>query len=397
MLMALTLAPVELSWALLRNFFSLSFDRLVMAHRSLGLAVILVVLLHGTLETYCFFLVAWQLASDDNNQWRTAATETWKTLSEVQITAWGAGNLFGLLAALCLVLLGVGVLMRRRSYECFLWSHMLFSVCAVVFTALHCFEFVPVALLLIFWYIFSHCYRRRRRTHGYAYREVLSEGPYAATLLSMPYGREQQPGSWFLVRVSEIDTTWHPFSNAASPTEGKLSFVCQPTGKGSWSWQLAQLGNSEVSMAVEGPYGSIPNKVLSAATVVLVAGGSGLLGVLSVFLFLHQQGRPVHLHWVVRSSKLLSWLYVLGLPPVGDNKLNVTMYYTTCDADSEDHKMLGESMGVDVEPGRPHLNELLRPLCSQDAVMVCGPKAMVQSTKVAAPTGVVVHCEEFLW
>merc|ERR1712070_1279349 len=114
--MALTLAPVEFSWGLLRNVFSLSFDRLVMAHRNLGRAVLAVTVLHGVLETLTFFQVNWQLARP-GDEWSTAISETWQVMTEVKITAWGAGNLFGLLAFLSLLVLAVGVLIRRRTYE----------------------------------------------------------------------------------------------------------------------------------------------------------------------------------------------------------------------------------------------------------------------------------------
>ena len=78
-------------------------------------------------------------------------------------------------------------------------------------------------------------------------------------------------------------------------------------------------------------------------------------------------------------------------------ELNLDVEPRTLDVEPRTLDMEPKTSDVELRAGRPDVQELLRGLGVGDGVMCCGPPGLVNNVKQHAPTGVVVHCEEYLW
>ena len=482
MLLALALAPKEVHATLLRRLRP-SYSRAVVLHRSVGMLAVAAVSCHATLEAYAHLATSLQTYQFQGRvgAFGRAAADAVSVLLSHGLHAWGLGNVFGVVAAGCLLISMGGVALRRWSYEFFAYSHAACSLLALVAGCLHAFELIPVATLLVSWHAVAYVHRRRRRIRTHGRMEVVGGATLITTTTSAMAAHSV--GCWFLLRVPALDRAWHPYSNVATLCSGagsaRLAFLCVPEplaspGRpqrpassclSSWSHQLLRtvceragfgtdgsdsasamaeaMGSGRTSapttveamgheraMAVcslpvelEGPYGTMLGDLLSRKRLLLVAGGSGVLGVLSHFAARGARGAggaDVQLHWATRSAgPALDWLDALLAP--GASLCGLSMYVTGvdgieadaggttarcsqagCGADPDHatrHSVAqhAQARGLAVHHGRPCIRELVAPLGYGDAILCCGPRSLTHAAQLVCPVGVELHVEEFLW
>ena len=255
--------------------------------------------------------------------------------------------------------------------------------------------------------------------------------------------------------------------------------LCKPSGSPfSWSWRLCDLVSSlvvassssvsasssadsepfpavPIEACILGPYGRVPERVARCRRVLLVAGGSGITGVISTFIHRRRTlGKSsVQMVWVTSEAESLEWLKELLLDGVdlplggaveddawedstirqcnevtrireegGGRAGGLSVHITSalgshCAASSVDGAEKEETLGlpgfVQLVQGRPDLSAVLESFAAADstsrdlpdsaderssgAVVVCGPAAMVRDVISHCPGGLLVHSEEFQW
>ncbi|KAI1344176.1 hypothetical protein F5Y15DRAFT_411025 [Xylariaceae sp. FL0016] len=256
-----------------------------------------------------------------------------------------------------LVLLGIGAFVsyellyftslgsfRERWYELFLASHVFLQIAALVFLWLHFPTARPYVWISLAIFVVDRLIWRisLKSTTLAAELTILEDGqtvllssdwdiPRPGGLLRRLLRRSiihgWQPADHVFVSIPILGKTHalqaHPFTIASAapeppssqtPTHAWLSLLIRVhSGFTSALLQHARV-NSRAQIRLDGPYGSHDplNMLRASPTDVLVAGGSGIAVVFPLAWALAQvhrgRRRRVHLYWVVRSRRQISWV-----------------------------------------------------------------------------------------
>ncbi|XP_075970058.1 NADPH oxidase 4-like [Anticarsia gemmatalis] len=136
--------------------------------------------------------------------------------------------------------------------------------------------------------------------------------------LSCPHEFRCRSGQYVLLQCPQVSLIeWHPFTVVKVPTSYQRYFVVWIRVKGDWTEALQKLlfekAPHEISMLVDGPYSSPTEGVCERHVAICVAAGVGITPFVSVLhnMLLNPRHRfpgRVHLLWIVRTERELTWL-----------------------------------------------------------------------------------------
>jgi len=226
--------------------------------------------------------------------------------------------LFGTLALL--VLSSVFGKIRRLWFEIWLYAHLFLVLCVFIFSVLHgvnkIFFFIAWWFLdvLIRYIVMAGCKYRTRATVQAIGSDVVQ--------LTFDKQFEYNPGQFVQICIPQLSKVqFHPISISSAPHEEQMTLHVR--GLGGWTLQLIELAKqqSEVTVMIEGPFGSLSVEIdnqVRYTMALLVSGGIGVTHCQSVGKHLVnqlKQGRNLHrlkFVWAVRDMNLVD-----GIPPLG--------------------------------------------------------------------------------
>ncbi|MEJ2869375.1 ferredoxin reductase family protein [Actinomycetospora sp. OC33-EN08] len=373
--MALTIvAPARLR-SLTRTF---GIDRIIRAHRLLGVVAIVAVLVHLATVVVRSPRLLNPFAASTAVQW-------------------------GWLATVCMVGVGLVAWRGRRSgrrYEVWARMHVLLAAAAIVLAAMHVFflgdllsdpvlRVVLSALALGFLALMflRWVWRPLFSRHGaYVVYGVRPEGPSTATLVLAPVhlqrGMRFHAGQfvWLRLRRSVLGTEEHPFTIASSAeVTGRLELTIR--GSGDFSTTLASLPPGS-KVWLDGPHGSF-TAAPEAAGLVLVAGGVGITPMMSMLRTLADQAdpRPVHMIVAQRPDE------PLFEPELASLARRLDLHVTRTAGRRVDAALLDDAVPG---RGRRHLDWFV---CGSPSLLA-GSLAAIEQLGVPAEA---VHSEQFGW
>lgn len=285
---------------------------------------------------------------------------------------------------------------RRKHYNMFRLAHYYFLVFIPV-TALHC--ACGWVLLLpgcLMWLAdaFLHLRQAARRV-DVVVAEVHPGGVIEVEFHWSGKAKTHSPLMFCMVNFPEVSITqWHPFTLSASPLDNYESLHIQVMGPGSWTSRLHTLVDgvtdpSQLTMRVEGPYGSLRN--FTKPHLLLVAGGIGVTPMQNVLRFLQRSPetvasvQSVHLVWTSRTASLFDvFQHSLtdgALPQ--HPRVDISLYCSQ--AIEEPSRACACALGP-IHAGRVDLSALLKRELEEHGptlVCVCGPSQLVQGLRTA--------------
>jgi predicted ferric reductase len=331
------------------------------------------------------------------------------TMRLQQATQYGGGPVFGTAAAAAFAGMATAATpwVRRRSWEAFKAAHVLLLPAALVLAALHAHLVIPYYLPGAALWIADVAIRvaRSRRSCPITALQCLPGG--AVRLQVSTAGRVRvRPGQYAYVQVPALSAVeWHPFSCICVPgCPDKITFLVASNrhgGPGSFAARLAALplDAQPLRARVDGGYGGVALRLGSYASVVLIAGGSGITPFFSVVADLVRlrddggAGPDVSLVWSVRGQGALTWMPELHDLVAASKHVSLAVHVTG------DH-----SVAADAEPG-DHVQHLIRgrpDLLSTVRTAVCAaaatgrPPARV-AVLACGPRGLLAEAQRVAW
>ena len=140
-----------------------------------------------------------------------------------------------------------------------------------------------------------------------------------------------QAGDYVLVKCPRISAfEWHPFTISSAP-ELRDEITLHVRAEGAWTGELYRrmdsglrdaasgklpLDQAQLSIVLEGPYGTPSSEVFKSRVAVLVAGGIGATPFASIIESIHRRRSAgvgpvperVYFHWVSRGQRSFDWL-----------------------------------------------------------------------------------------
>jgi len=393
--------------------FGISYERAIKFHRWIAVLFVATVIVHGVLMGVYYQRTA-QEGVDYIFRWSNE-DKHW--------------NLPGFIAGLTFVVQALFALwfVRRKAFELFMWTHMLFIV-ALVFTSLHNFQaaiyIAPgFALWLIDMTLRIVSFSRKTR--------LLSIRKLPGGIVEMHLQRKHfkfTPGQYVFLTVPAVSKTQsHPFSISSAPSvDGIFSLHAKDMGLGTFTHRLGLLADDVAnysseelqrtfSVAVDGPYGRLSVPLDQYSAIVFLAGGIGVTPFASIFSHLanvhHPRLKYVHFVWAVKDSSIF-------YTPLGDG-LGQAQQRFTCHAELNlysthlSHVRLADSengikpfsptegrpsvVGVSpsrrgrlapfISSSRPSVPDILQKVKENSvakvvAVLVCGPPSLMEEAEV---------------
>lgn len=240
------------------------FDRAIFYHKLAGR----VAGITGILHTVAFFLDPAFQKADRHDMLAGAFT--------------GQVNISGSVFMLLIVAITVTSLppIRRRFFEIFYVLHLIFTAGMVACAFFHTGKLVPI-LALLTWgtdrFIRSIVMARTRYPRK-AFLKRISE-----TVVEISFPKTAafayNPGQYIYIAIPEISwLQWHPFSISSSPKQRVVTLHVRKAGD--WTAAMFDLSQmkQEVSILIEGPYGSVGIDIANDKrykNIMLISGGIG--------------------------------------------------------------------------------------------------------------------------
>jgi predicted ferric reductase len=315
-----------------------------------------------------------------------------------------------------LVLSSIFPMFRRRFFDLWLWIHIFSAICVIIFATMH--EVTSILIVAGWWLIDMLTRYLVMATCRYPHKAKLQLVSKDVVKISFekPAGFSYNGGQFVQIAVQDLGLlAFHPISISSAPHEGEVTLHVR--GLGNWSKKLVDLAKekSEVSILLEGPYGSLSVDIDDGnryKMVLLVSGGIGATHCSSVAKsIIHDSkiGRKLkHLRfvWAVRDLEMLDALDPLEIPTdfeLGES----TMEFRTETMHGNQPKKLevvetdifltkappstpvSLSDGRNIFFGRPDLDRMvidmktkaLKHRVTHVAVFACGPKPLVDKLK----------------
>ncbi|WEJ94979.1 hypothetical protein PSN45_002483 [Yamadazyma tenuis] len=353
-------------------------------HRWVGRVVFILVLVHTVGYTISFADQYAEYMADNYMIWGTIAT-----------IASG-------------LILGQGLLvLRRMSYEIFLFWHIVLAVLFVAGSWLH-----VDTLGYVNWYYATTaiwCIDRVVRVirlvlFGFPISTIeLVAGDTLKVTTPKPSYWQSVPGGHAFIHFIRPSCFWqsHPFTfTEAVETNNKIVLYCKVKGgvtHGLYKYIASQPGQTvKMRVGIEGPYGeSTPARYCDTA--VFVAGGNGIPGIYSEAYDLARRDskQKVKLVWIVRDYKSLDWFYE-ELQFLKGKNIETIVYLTrptnqtaesdkekkkTDDSDGSSFKVAEDLCHVEFRHGRPDVEDFVKHEIEESngsiAFVTCGHPEMV--------------------
>eukprot|EP00753_Platysulcus_tardus_P016326 PLAT5612.1.p1 GENE.PLAT5612.1~~PLAT5612.1.p1 ORF type:complete len:673 (-),score=276.99 PLAT5612.1:73-2070(-) len=318
----------------------------------------------------------------------------------------GNGSLFGLLTWICMQLMATtsGPRRKKNMYKIFRYVHMMYPL-VLLFVTLHVRGawkyWLPPTLI----YVIDSIYQQVKRTRKV---EVLSSeiisGATHLRLKSKKGKLDYGGGDYLMVTIDEISYLPHPFSISSAVGSDDFTLTIKAQGDGSFTDRLRKLveDNKELSISVNGPYGSLGLRPADYSVVLLFAGGIGVTPMLSVISEMDASGNDwqhVAFHWYVPDRGAIEWGRTL-LSKLSD-KVEVHIYVTREEAGDKEGEGEGDGDGkgaINIHSGRTDVSEIFKatPAADLRAALACGPAALNQAVaRAASDHGFDLHKETF--
>lgn len=369
------------------SIFGVPFDRMLRYHRWIGNWLFWSVLLHG------FFMLLYY--SNLGNITYLLATEP----NEFGFVFCG----FAAFIAYFIMYMYSFETVRRKMWEWFHFSHML-AIPAAVFSSMHHWVVAvhfSVGMLLMVIDMLVRAIRIIRPTS--IVTMMAMPGNVTRLELKKPsfrYTSGQYVFLW-LGRISLLQ--WHPFSISSGTTESSPdTFTIHVknmgrVGERSWTSKLNDLARKyegtdkakTLSIACEGPYGSMTIDPFQFKISILVGGGIGVTPMMSILNKLHDMCvkeqktivEKMYLVWTVPNAECLEWFRCELEAFVQNTKIALQIYIT---------RKAPESEAIPTISGRPDYDSILtqvlkdHPDVSQFGVCACGPAGMMHDVESSA-------------
>jgi len=301
--------------------------------------------------------------------------------------------LVGLLALLCLLLLVAVSALRRRvklEYETWRRTHLLLAVVGVVAALLHISGVnhysgsmpmqVLTAIAAATWLVLVLRTRLFKpwslRRHPWRVVSVTPERGRAVTIELKPQGHDGlhfSPGqfAWLTCNGSPFSMSEHPFSIASSAERRDvLSFTIKALGDFTSNLQHTQAGTT---IYVDGPYGTFSVDKVEAEDLFFIAGGIGIVPVMSMLRTLADRNdrRPMTL--VYAANGIDDMTFYEELPPLAE-RLQLTLVLVPAQPP-------GDWQGKRGVVDHSLLNKYLPGKAQRVHYFLCGPPAMMRATE----------------
>lgn len=233
----------------------------------------------------------------------------------------GDNNTTGSLLAitmLILVLSSIFPLFRRRFFDLWLWTHILAAICVVIFATMH--EVTSILIVAGWWAIDVVTRYLVMATCLYPHKAKLQliGDDIVKISFKKPANFSYNGGQFVQIAIHDLGMlAFHPISISSAPHEDRVTLHVR--GLGNWSKRLVDLAKQkdEVSVLLEGPYGSLSVDIDDASRykmVLLVSGGIGVTHCSSVaksVIHDFKMGRKLkqlRFVWAVRDLEMLDVL-----------------------------------------------------------------------------------------
>jgi predicted ferric reductase len=413
--------------------FGMSFERLVPYHNFASLLALVLSFFHG----YVAFVHGGDDSGDGNGSRdrRLSSDESQYSLPGPNTDLWkyfwdGTTNKSGSLIIVCmigLVSLSFFRVFRKYNFDLWLISHIVFAVGVIFFCLVHS---VAILILVLLWWIVDLLLRYfLMMACHYPGKAVLTKlsDDLVEIRLSKKGGNSLrfEAGQFIRIAVPEIGSMqFHACTISSAPYEKDVTLHFKVLGD--WTRRLMELTSRkhEISVLLEGPYGSLSMDLVDDQRypmVLCVGGGIGITPCRSITRqLLHEnqcKGRKLsklHVVWTIRDVDLLEALPLLddSVSSSGtDNSLKEVNLYDDAEAPSSKEgntRTGGRSLQTDIfltkasdneqgvydgshsiHLGRPNLSDIFDKLRDEAllrgvthiAVVGCGPASLVDDVK----------------
>jgi predicted ferric reductase len=185
-----------------------------------------------------------------------------------------------LILFMSMMILSAFSFVRRRFFEVFHYLHMVFVASMILCAFYHTGITVPICATLS-WGLdlfIRKVYMPLYRYPKYATLRVISDTVLELCFPKSP-GFDYNPGQYIYICVPEISLLqWHPFSLSSSPEQKIVTLHIRKAGH--WTSSLYEIAKTqnEISILLEGPYGSVGVNLSSDQykSIMLISGGIGV-------------------------------------------------------------------------------------------------------------------------
>jgi predicted ferric reductase len=292
----------------------ISFERMIIYHNLSALTAVTLAFFHG----YCNFAYnsgESQYGLSDPN------TDLGKFLFD------GNTNLMGSILTLSmigLVTFSLFPIFRRKFFDFWLWTHVLFAFCVLIFAFLHG---VHLILVVAFWWALDLVMRYVVMAGVvYSHKATLTVVKADIVMVSFPKpdNFNYNPGQFIQIAIPDIGLlAFHPISISSAPHEPLVTLHVRALGD--WTKKLLKLAQEkdEVFVLMEGPYGALSVDIdddTRYKMALCVSGGIGVTHCQSVAKsLLHDYCNGRHLTqvrfvWTIRDLSMLDFM-----PPLEDS------------------------------------------------------------------------------
>lgn len=248
-----------------------------------------------------------------------------------------------LLVYMTLMMITALPFVRRRVFEAFYYLHIVFAASMVACAFCHTGITVPI-LVALTWgvdLVIRKVYMARVRYPQKASVRIISES-VVEVCFPKADGFDYNPGQYIFLAIPELSFfEWHPFSLSSSPEQKIVTLHIRKAG--SWTCALYKLAETkmEISIMLEGPYGSVGVDLNSNRykMIMLFSGGIGVTPMQALcnqLMFEHSTG--------VRDLKKLSFVWIERDPNVMQKVDVVRRQTTSSDRLFEDLDVEGGNM-----------------------------------------------------
>ncbi|MCD5349484.1 ferredoxin reductase family protein [Kineosporia mesophila] len=281
-------------------------ERLIVSHRSFGMLVMIMVLVHTGL-----------VIADDPG--RNLALITW-----VHAPARARNATVSTLAIVAICLFAVFRRKLNWPYEVWRWIHITLALLALVTAGFHVYLlnhlirdramrawFIGISIVLLVtlarrWVVRPLMHHDRR----FVVQEVIAESPVVSTLVLAPRHNWQPglrflPGQFAWIRLDSARKPWeeHPFTIASSADRPReVEFTIRHVGDFTRTVGRLRVG---AQVRLDGPYGDFTVDIREARPLLLIAGGVGVTPMMSILRTLSHRSdfRPATLIMAARHEQ----------------------------------------------------------------------------------------------
>ncbi|KAI9095964.1 hypothetical protein DFS34DRAFT_171494 [Phlyctochytrium arcticum] len=450
---SLALLPISRN-SLLAALFRISYDHALSFHRISGILTVILSFVHAI--GFAIYLL--YRTGDMDAFWRVVFMIGASPTQLRSYRAW-LGPV-GLLSLLLFVWVAINSLswFRRRHFNWF-WINHFAVLGAIILAMIHASPMFYFALPTLSMYLIDSCVRTWNTRLGYTVSSITTERCGYLRLDIDDCQITSTPGQWVSLCIPSISKAeWHPFTVARccpkpslSPssysnwkwwtkpgtlsemqpllsrerdtyTDGSrgimetkgLSLIIKPSLEySSWTQAIAMAFSAHAALdkalkvRIDGPYGTLPPKFLLSDQVIVVVGGSGVPGGLSIVRAVLDGALAARSSSIIRpTQKVRFWwscreadagqmsLYrELFLHPLAEELLDARLFITSrtmCSSENvgDVHALPSQDLSPTITHARMDLpamfSTVFSPTSSVLSVYTCGPTSLTESVRCCA-------------